>query len=323
MFEVLAVELDESLDDEALTELLAEIRAARVTAIGVSHSALGPRFDAVGEALMFTLVPAEHETARWQAGVSDVEEAARAVRTAAKRSPAATQVLDRLLRITAAASVEDGLVAESLAYSMLMAGPEHAGWLAGHTRRPIPDPTAPPVLLERDGGLLRVMINRPERHNAFGRLVRDGLVEAFDLVEADPSITHVELDGAGRSFCSGGDLDEFGLTQDVTLAHLIRVERSVAARLAAVAERVQVRLHGACIGAGIELGSYAARVRATTGTVIRLPEIAMGLVPGAGGTVGITRRIGRWRTAYLAVSGETLALETALRWGLVDEIVGE
>jgi enoyl-CoA hydratase/carnithine racemase len=145
-------------------------------------------------------------------------------------------------------------------------------------------------------------------------------VEAFDLVAADDSLTHVRLAGAGASFCSGGDLDEFGLTEDVTVAHLIRLDRSVARRMDAVRDRVEVELKGACIGAGIELASFAGRVVARTGARIQLPELAMGLVPGAGGTVGITRRIGRWRTAWLALSGEPLPLRTALRWGLIDEL---
>jgi enoyl-CoA hydratase/carnithine racemase len=54
---------------------------------------------------------------------------------------------------------------------------------------------------------------------------------------------------------------------------------------------------------------------------MRLPEVAMGLVPGAGGTVSIRRRIGRWRTFYLSLSGEYLDAATALSWGLVDEVV--
>ena len=55
-------------------------------------------------------------------------------------------------------------------------------------------------------------------------------------------------------------------------------------------------------------------------TTCRLPELAMGLIPGAGGTVSITKRIGRWRTAYLALSGEPIATDTALVWGLIDAV---
>jgi enoyl-CoA hydratase/carnithine racemase len=51
-----------------------------------------------------------------------------------------------------------------------------------------------------------------------------------------------------------------------------------------------------------------------------LPELSLGLIPGAGGTVSVTRRIGRWRTAYLVLSGRTVDPDTALRWGLVDAI---
>jgi hypothetical protein len=271
--------------------------------------------------LALTLVDEDHEDpgAAWQVGVADVDRALATLSTAVALAPAAASTLVQLLRLTATLPVRDGLVAESLAYSMLMAGDEHRAWLAGRTRRPVPE-AAEPVLLDRVDGSLTITVNRPERHNAFGRQVRDGLAEAFDLVALDDTITDVRLLGAGPSFGSGGDLDEFGLTTDVTTAHLIRVDRSVAARIDAVRERVRVELHGACIGAGIELASFAGHVTAAPDSRIVLPELAMGLVPGAGGTVGITRRIGRWRTAWLALSGEALPLPAARRWGLVDEL---
>jgi enoyl-CoA hydratase/carnithine racemase len=74
------------------------------------------------------------------------------------------------------------------------------------------------------------------------------------------------------------------------------------------------------VGAGIELAAFAGRVTATADTVIRLPEIGMGLIPGAGGTASLPARVGRERTAYLALSGAPLAATDALRWGLVDEV---
>lgn len=61
-------------------------------------------------------------------------------------------------------------------------------------------------------------------------------------------------------------------------------------------------------------------MRAHPATLLGLPELSLGLIPGAGGTVSVTRRIGRWRTAYLILSGRTIDAATALRWGLVDEI---
>ena len=62
------------------------------------------------------------------------------------------------------------------------------------------------------------------------------------------------------------------------------------------------------------------RVLCRPGATLGLPELGLGLIPGAGGTVSITRRIGRWRTAYLVLSGRTIDSATALRWGLVDEV---
>jgi enoyl-CoA hydratase len=81
-----------------------------------------------------------------------------------------------------------------------------------------------------------------------------------------------------------------------------------------------VEVHGACIGAGVELPSFAGHVVAAPDAFFQLPELSMGLVPGAGGTVSLTRRIGRYRTAYLALSGARIDAPTAARWGLVDAV---
>ena len=87
-----------------------------------------------------------------------------------------------------------------------------------------------------------------------------------------------------------------------------------------LADRVTVELHGACFGSGIELPAFAGRVVAAPDTAIALPEIALGLIPGAGGTVSLPRRIGRRRTLLLALTGRTIDARTALEWGLVDEL---
>ncbi|HYT40119.1 MAG TPA: enoyl-CoA hydratase/isomerase family protein, partial [Acidimicrobiia bacterium] len=79
-------------------------------------------------------------------------------------------------------------------------------------------------------------------------------------------------------------------------------------------------LHGACIGAGIEMAAFAGRVIAHIDAVISLPEVGLGLIPGAGGTVSLPRRIGRHRTAELALGGGPIDAPTAQKWGLVDAI---
>jgi hypothetical protein len=250
------------------------------------------------------------------AGPGGLEEVAAAV----ERTPRAALTLVRLLRLTTALDVDDGLVAESLAYSMLLAGPEFDAWLAERGPVSVPPTGDQPVLVTRHGDELRVILNRPRRHNAYAAAVRDALVDALGVAVADPGC-RVVLAGAGPSFCSGGDLGEFGTTPDVATAHLVRTSRSAGSLLALLGDRVTVQVHGACIGAGTELSAFGHRVVARPGTYFQLPELAMGLVPGAGGTVSIPRRIGRHRTAWLALTGRRLDVGGALTWGLVDDIV--
>ncbi|GAA3231493.1 hypothetical protein GCM10017691_25430 [Pseudonocardia petroleophila] len=136
----------------------------------------------------------------------------------------------------------------------------------------------------------------------------------------DETVTRIVLDGAGPAFCAGGDLDEFGTTPDPVTAHLVRTRGGPARPLHLLAARTEAWVHGACVGAGIELPAFAGRIVARPDATFRLPEVGMGLIPGAGGTVSIPRRIGRWRTLHLALRGTTVDAQTALRLGLVDEV---
>ncbi|CAM2738591.1 enoyl-CoA hydratase/isomerase family protein [Skermania piniformis] len=294
----------------------ASIRLLRRTPVVLVGIASAPLPDAAAPllgALDCTLAPAGPGRTWARATTADVA----AIRATVAGAPSAAVALVDLLRITAAASVRDALAAESFAYSMLLAGGEFATWRATRPRSPIPV-TAEPVLVERADDELVVRLNRPHRRNAFDRSIRDGLVDALALAEIDPSIRRVVLCGNGVSFSSGGDLDEFGTAEDVSRAHLIRMQQSAGYAVHRIADRVHAHLHGACIGAGIEVPAFAHRVVCRSDTWFQLPELSMGLVPGAGGTVGIPRRIGRWRTAFLALTGRPIDSATALDWGLVD-----
>jgi enoyl-CoA hydratase/isomerase-like protein len=214
-----------------------------------------------------------------------------------------------------------GVVTESLAYSTLQSGPEFARWLA--ERGPVRMPAiADPVQAQRDGNTLRVAFNRPQRHNAFCTDARAALLEALAVAQADPSIDEVVISGNGRSFCSGGDLAEFGTFTDPASAHLARTRYSPALALDALTARLgqacRAEVHGQVLGSGLELAAFCGRVEAAMDSVFGLPELSLGLLPGAGGTVSITRRIGRWRTAYLVISGVSVDIDTALAWGLAD-----
>jgi enoyl-CoA hydratase/carnithine racemase len=241
-----------------------------------------------------------------------------AVIAAVGRNPLAATALALLLRHSETRSVPDGLVAESAVYSTLQAGPEFAAWRADHTRRTPVSEEGSPVRCVRDGPRLELTLDRPERRNALSARMREELLDALSVAALDDTVTEVHLRGSGPAFCSGGDLDEFGTFPDPATAHLVRVGRSAGAAIHAVACRVVAHLHGPCVGSGIELAAFAGRVLAAPDTTIALPEVGFGLVPGAGGTVSLPRRIGRHRTALLALARSSIDAPTALDWGLVD-----
>ena len=253
-------------------------------------------------------------------GCADPHLTARRLAEIVTRQPAASVALTQVLRMGARLSPYDRLVVESLAYSTLQGGAGFGNWLASAPPR-TPRPAASPVLLRRDGDRLAITLDRPWARNAMDAGTRDALCEALQVAVADASISRVDLYGNGPAFCSGGDLAEFGTSRDPAYAHLVRVARSPAALLQRCGARVTAHLHGACVGAGIEMSAFAGHILAAHDTAIRLPEIGMGLIPGAGGTASLPVRIGRERTAYLALSGVTLTAEEALGWGLVDKII--
>ncbi|MBI3223991.1 MAG: enoyl-CoA hydratase/isomerase family protein [Mycolicibacterium cosmeticum] len=283
--------------------------------------------------LVGTAAPADHLTFTLAEAASDdprvitvdsVEQTITELTERCARWPQAAAVCDDVLRaLDPAAPAFGGVITESLAYSTLQAGPEFARWLAD--RGPAEVPLLPdPVQAERDGDTLFVRFNRPQRHNAFTTDARAALLEALEVARLDDGITEVVLSGNGRSFCSGGDLAEFGSFADPSSAHLARTRHSPALALAELAgrlgERCRAEVHGQVLGSGLEMAAYCGRVRCHPDAVLGLPELALGLIPGAGGTVSITRRIGRWRTAYLVLSGRAIDAHTALAWGLVDHV---
>jgi enoyl-CoA hydratase len=236
-------------------------------------------------------------------------------------APLAAMVLAQVLRATEGMAVADALIVESMAFATLQNGPEFRAWLAGREAAPTPEsPRTRPLKLSREDDRLNLVLNRPDSRNSLDRGLRDALVEALELAEADETVTEITLSAEGKCFSTGGELAEFGSTPDPATAHMIRTLRSPAMALARVSDRLSVRVHGVSIGAGVELAAFGRRVTAAPGASFQLPELSMGLIPGAGGCVSIPRRIGRQRAALLALSGRRINVATALQWGLIDAV---
>jgi enoyl-CoA hydratase len=236
--------------------------------------------------------------------------------------PHAAAVAAQLLRMLPNLGLDDGLTAESFAYGLLQGSGAHRQWLAGRGEAASPAHGGG-VRVERSDGRLTITLDQPETGNAIDRPMRDALYDAFTIAALDPGIHKVRLCATGRIFSLGAELAEFGTTADPATAHAIRFQTLPARMIAQCAERLQVDVQGACVGAGLEMAAWARYVTATPKAWFQLPELAMGILPGASGCVSLSRRIGRQRAALLILSGKRIGARTALDWGLVDEIVEE
>ena len=239
-----------------------------------------------------------------------------------ERNPLAAMTLVQVLRAVEHLPVQLGMTVESLGYSTLQAGEEYCSWLANreHAPRLITGGIGEPVVIERNHNSVTAVLNRPDNRNAMTVEMRDALVELLQLVILDESISSLHISARGGCFSVGGELREFGLALDPVAAHGIRSSHNPSRLLARCSHKVSCHLHSACLGSGIELPAFAQHISADPGSFFQLPELNFGLIPGAGGCVSISRRIGRQRTAWMALSGKKINARQALAWGLIDEI---
>ena len=239
-----------------------------------------------------------------------------------ENAPMAAMVLVQHLRMSEGLSLQDTLTAESFAYSTVQKGPEFENWRSNIKPEPAKEDAAPPPLsVTTNDNRLELILNDPDNFNTIGIPMRDALCEALDLALLNPDISRIYLTGAGRAFSTGGDIAEFGDVTDPARAHWVRSLRLPAWRLARLTDRLHVHVNGAAIGAGAEIAVFGSHVTASKKAWFQLPELKYGLIPGAGGTASLPKRIGRQRTAYMALSMEKIYAQTALDWGLINEIV--
>jgi 3-hydroxyacyl-CoA dehydrogenase len=170
------------------------------------------------------------------------------------------------------------------------------------------------VRTETIGDVLLIEINNPPI-NAGSLGVRQGLMVAVDQLMAAPELRAGVIIGAGTTFVAGSDLREFGQPlQDPQVP-------AVLAAIDACPKPIVAALHGAALGGGLELALACDARIALSGTVLGLPEVTLGIIPGAGGTQRLPRRVGLVRGIQMVCSGERIKAEAALQLGLVDEVV--
>ena len=170
------------------------------------------------------------------------------------------------------------------------------------------------VDLQRDGELAVVTVDNPPV-NALKHEVRAGLAEALRQARADGAVKAVVISCAGRTFFAGADITEFGKPPQAPSLH------DVIAAIEAIPKPVIAALHGTALGGGFEL-ALACHFRVAVATArVGLPEVKLGLLPGAGGTQRLPRLVGPEKSLKMIVTGDPIQASEALTDGVIDEIV--
>jgi 3-hydroxyacyl-CoA dehydrogenase len=169
------------------------------------------------------------------------------------------------------------------------------------------------VTRELRGKVLLVTIDHAPV-NALSAAVRHGLLQAIDAAEANPAVVAVLLIGAGRNFIAGADIREFGQTP------LPPALPDVCNRIETCSKPVIAAIHGAALGGGLEVALAAHYRLAVAGAKLGLPEVQLGLLPGAGGTQRTPRLIGVQAALELMLSGRHVGTAEAQTLGLIDRV---
>ncbi|RUQ66829.1 enoyl-CoA hydratase/isomerase family protein [Azospirillum doebereinerae] len=177
------------------------------------------------------------------------------------------------------------------------------------------------VLVERRNGVGIVTLNRADAMNAINMAVRGGLTAACRALEADPSVRAVLFRADGRrGFCVGADIKEFRPVDSPVAARRVDPAIAYIDAVAALTKPTVAAIHGFCLGGGFEIALACDLRIASADAVFGLPEINLGLIPGAGGTQRLPRLIGVGRALDLMLTGERFTAEEALRLGVISRL---
>jgi enoyl-CoA hydratase len=174
-------------------------------------------------------------------------------------------------------------------------------------------------------GVAVVTLHNPPLNLVTLELTRQ-LKETLVQLAADPAARVMVVTGAGdRAFCAGSDIKEFPemMAPGAVVAKKLRAENEAYSLVDDFPKPTIAALNGLALGGGLELAVCCDLVVAETGNVVGLPEIKLGVFPGSGGTIRVTRRIGEGRAKEMMYFGDPVPVETALAWGLINRVVAK
>ena len=184
-----------------------------------------------------------------------------------------------------------------------------------------PDGAESPIIVERQGRVGHIRLNRPKALNALNEATMRAVVAAVQELDTDPEIGAILLSGSPKAFAAGADIKEM---RDMTHAQMVTEARSLQSAFSAVAAIPQptvAALTGAALGGGMELALCCDRRIAASKAKLGQPEILLGIIPGAGGTQRLTRLVGPAVAKDLCLTGRTLSAAEALELRAVEEVV--
>ncbi len=172
------------------------------------------------------------------------------------------------------------------------------------------------VSFEKQGSVGVITVNNPPV-NALAQGVRQGLIEGLARGIDDPGVSAMVIIGGGRTFIAGADIREFGKPPQPPDLH------SVLEKIESSPKPVVAAIHGTALGGGLEVCLACHYRVAVAAGQVGLPEVKLGLLPGAGGTQRLPRLIGAEAALKMIVSGDPVRAPRAKELGIVDEVVGE
>jgi len=179
----------------------------------------------------------------------------------------------------------------------------------------------PSVAVAIDQGVGWVVLNRPEQINAINDEIRHGVPQLLAALDQDPQVAVIVIRGAGvRGFCAGADIKEQrGVESSIEVRQRMEQTRWIES-LDAVQKPVICAIHGYCMGGGLEL-ALACDIRfAAPNALLSLPETALGLIPGGGGTQRLPALVGNAKAIDMMLTGARVAAQEALQIGLVTRL---
>jgi enoyl-CoA hydratase len=174
------------------------------------------------------------------------------------------------------------------------------------------------LLINRHDRVLQLTLNRPQARNALNNALLTQIADALDAAQQDSGVGAVVITGTERVFAAGADLQE--MAQKDLAATLNDIRPRIWARIDAFSKPLIAAVNGYALGAGCELALLCDVVVAGDNAAFGLPEITLGIMPGAGGTQRLIRCVGKSLATQMVLSGKSINAQRAQQAGLVSEV---